>query len=177
MKKKLDCNYTRMLRAILNKSWTQHSTKQQLYGHLLPITKTIQVRRTRHAGHCWRSKDELISDILLWTPSHGRAKVGRPARTYIQQISADTRYSQEDLPGAIDYRDGWWERVREIRVSSVTWWWYIFVRLSCYIYIYIYISLDRTDTGSTVPGDSQFLAYSKIPSDSFRLATTLLVVA
>ena len=65
LKKKLDSNYTRMLRAILNKSWRQHPTRHQLYGHLPPITKTIQVRRTRHAGHCWRSKDELISDVLL----------------------------------------------------------------------------------------------------------------
>ena len=68
--KKLDGNYTRMLRAILNKSWRQHPTRHQLYGHLPPITKAIQVRRTRHAGHCWRSKDKLISDILLWTPSY-----------------------------------------------------------------------------------------------------------
>ena len=82
--KKLDSNYTRMLRAILNKSWRQHPTRHQLYGHLPPITKTIQVRRTRHAGHCWRSRDELISDVLLWTPTHGHAKAGRPARTYIQ---------------------------------------------------------------------------------------------
>ena len=41
MEKKLDGNYTRMLRAILNKSWRKHPTKQQLYGHLPPITKTI----------------------------------------------------------------------------------------------------------------------------------------
>ena len=34
----------------------------------------IQVRRTRHAGHCWRSRDELIRDVLLWIPTHGRAK-------------------------------------------------------------------------------------------------------
>ena len=60
LKKKLDGNYTRMLRAILNKSWRQYPTRHQLYGHLPPVTKTIQVRRTRHAGHCWRSKDELI---------------------------------------------------------------------------------------------------------------------
>ena len=66
LEKKLDGNYTRMLRAILNKSWRQHSTWHQLYGHLSPITKTIQVRRTRHAGHCWRSRDELIRDLLLW---------------------------------------------------------------------------------------------------------------
>ena len=62
LEKKLDGNYTRMLRAILNKSWRQHPTKHQLYGHLPPITKTIQVRRTR-------SRDELISDVLLWTPT------------------------------------------------------------------------------------------------------------
>ena len=54
LEKKLDSNYTRMLWAILNKSWWQQPTRQQLYGHLPPITKTIQVRRTRHAGHCWR---------------------------------------------------------------------------------------------------------------------------
>ena len=44
LEKKLDGNYTRMLRAILNKSWRQHPTRHQLYGHLPPITKTIQVR-------------------------------------------------------------------------------------------------------------------------------------
>ena len=74
LEKKLDGNYTRMLRVILNKSWRQHPTRHQLYGHLPPFTKTIQVRRTRHAGHCWRSREELISDVLLWTPTHGRAK-------------------------------------------------------------------------------------------------------
>ena len=65
LKNELDCNYTRMLRAILNKSWRQHPTRHQLYGQLPPVTKTIQVRRTRHAEHWWRSKDELISDVLL----------------------------------------------------------------------------------------------------------------
>ena len=107
IEKKLDGNYTRMLRVILNKSWRQHPTKQQLYGHRPPITKTIKIRRTRHAGHSWRRKDELISDILPWTPSHGRAKAGRPARTYIQQLWADTERSPEDLPEAMDDREGW----------------------------------------------------------------------
>ena len=53
----------------LDKSWRQHPTRHQLYGYLPPITTTIQVRGTRHAGHCWRSRDELISDVLLWTPT------------------------------------------------------------------------------------------------------------
>ena len=70
-----------------------------------PITKTIQVRRTRHAGHCWRSRDELISDVLLWTPIYGRAKAGRPAQTYIQQLCEDTECSPEDLPEAMNDRE------------------------------------------------------------------------
>ena len=102
LEKKLDGNYTRMLRAILNKSWRQHPTKHQLYGHLPPITKTIQVRRTRHPGHCWRSRDELISNVLLWNPKYGRAKAGRPARTYIQQLCEDTGCNPEDLPEAMN---------------------------------------------------------------------------
>ena len=124
LEKKLDGNYTRMLRAILNKSWRQHSTKHQLFGLLPPITKTIQVKRTRHAGHCWRSRDELISDVLLWTPWYGRAKAGRPARTYIQQLCEDTGCSPEDLPGTMTIGR---KRVRDIRASGTTWWlfWYI----------------------------------------------------
>ena len=158
LERRLDGNYTRMLRAVLNKSWRQHPTRLQLYGHLPPITKTIQVRRTRHAGHCWRSKDELISDVLLWTPTHGCASVGRPARTYIQQLCEDTGCNPEDLPEAMSDREKWRETVRDIRAGGATWWWwwwYIFIYksvgykvhmmtsylvLMCvYIYIYIYI--------------------------------------
>ena len=122
--KKLDGNYTRMLRAILNKSWWQHPTNHQLYAHLPHITKTIQVRRTRHAGHCWRSRDELISDVLLWTPTCGRKKAGRPARTYIQQLCEDTGCSSEDLPEAMNDREKWRERVKDIRATGTTWWWW-----------------------------------------------------
>ena len=84
IEKKLDGNCTRLLRAVLNKSWGQHPTKQQLYGHLPPISNTIQTRRARHVGHCWRSKGELISDVLMRTTSLGRARVKRPARTYLR---------------------------------------------------------------------------------------------
>ena len=117
------------------KSWQQHPTRHQLYGHLPPITKTIQVRRTRHAGHCWRSRDELIRDVLLWIPTHGRAKAGRPARTYIQQLCEDTGCCPEDLPRAMNDREEWRERVRDIRATSAIWWWLVLIRclVSCLI--------------------------------------------
>ena len=134
LERRLDGNYTRMLRAVLNKSWRQHPTRLQLYGHLPPITKTIQVRRTRHAGHCWRSKDELISDVLLWTPTHGCARVGRPARTYIQQLCEDTGCNPEDLPEAMNDREKWRETVRDIRAGGAKWWWWHTNSMHIYLY-------------------------------------------
>ena len=124
MEKKLVGNYTKILRAILNMSWRQHLTKQHLYGHIPPITKTIKSGRTRHAGYCWRSRDKLIRGVLLWTPSHGRAKAGRSARTYIQ-LYVDTGCCPEDMPEAMDDRVGWRERVRDIRADCATWWWWL----------------------------------------------------
>ena len=106
------------------KYWRQHPTRLQLYGHLHPITKTIQVRRNRLVGHCWRSKDELRSDVLLWTPTYRCAKVGRPARTYILQLCEDTGCNPEDLPEAMNDREKWRERDRDIRAGGATWWWW-----------------------------------------------------
>ena len=56
--------------------------------------------------------------------SHGRAKARRPARTYIQQLCADTGCSPEDLPEAMEDREGWRKRIRDVRADSVTWWWW-----------------------------------------------------
>ena len=120
LEKKLNSNYTRILRAILNKSWRQHPTKHQIYSHLPPITKTIQVRRTRHAGHCWRSRDKLISNVLLWTPTYGRAKAGRPARTFIPQLCEGTGCSPEDLLQAMNDREKWRESVRDTCAGGMT---------------------------------------------------------
>ena len=62
--------------------------------------------------------NELIRDVLLWIPTHGRAKAGRPARTYIQQLCEDTGCCPEDLPRAMNDREEWRERVRDIRATS-----------------------------------------------------------
>ena len=78
-----------------------------------------------------QNADELISDVLLWTPTYGQAKAGRPARTYIQRLCEDTGCNPEDLPEAINDREKWWERARDIRAGGTTWWWW------WYIYIYI----------------------------------------
>ena len=185
LEKKLDGNYTRMLRAILNKSWQQHPTRHQLYGHLPPITKTIQVRRTRHAGHCWRSRDELIRDVLLWIPTHSRAKAGRPARTYIQQLCEDTGCCPEDLPRAMNDRDEWRERVRDIRATSVIWWWwwlwynkprwYLNLTISLFIFLQkltlAKFSMAETTTGENY--ESKFHELEDLSWTSFQYSQTI----
>ena len=57
--------------------------------------------------------NELISVVLLLTPSHRQACVGRPARIYLQQFCTDAWCSLEDRPEAMDNRDKWRERERE----------------------------------------------------------------
>eukprot|EP00795_Rhopilema_esculentum_P011878 gene11878-2428_t len=54
-----------MLRAILNIDWETHPTLAQLYGD---IPKVSMEQRERRAGHAWRSKEEVVSDVLLWRP-------------------------------------------------------------------------------------------------------------
>ena len=76
LEKKIDGNYTRLLREILNKSWRQHHTRHQLYG---PLTShyenypswTNQTCRTllekQGRAHKWRTP----MDPLIW-PSKSR---------------------------------------------------------------------------------------------------------
>ena len=45
VQKKLDMNYTKMIRALLNKSWKQHPTKSQMYAQLPLISKTVPYER------------------------------------------------------------------------------------------------------------------------------------
>ena len=64
----------------------------------------------------------------------GVKKAGRPTRTYIQQLFANSGCSPEDLPEAMNNRERWWERVRDICADSMTWWW-IFPSFYSMLYI------------------------------------------
>ena len=48
-------------------------------------------KQDEHDEHCWRSKNRLIIDIFLWTPTHGQTSVGQSGKTYIHQLCTDTR--------------------------------------------------------------------------------------
>ena len=73
-----------------------------------------------------------MSDVIQLIPAYGNTNVGRPVKTLYSAL-ADTSYSLEDQPGAMDDRDVWREKdgererdregVRELSAVNVTWWW------------------------------------------------------
>ena len=96
----------------------EHKTNKELYGNLPKITDTLMIRRLRFIGHCWRKKDEVISDLLLWEPKHGARKRGRPALTYVDQLQNDTDLSIAELKNIMENRKEWVKLVNGVRVRS-----------------------------------------------------------
>lgn len=66
LEKRLDVTYTRILMRAQNLSWKNHPTKAEIYEELPPISKTVAQRRARFTGQCFRAKDQVIFDLLLW---------------------------------------------------------------------------------------------------------------
>ena len=116
---RLDGTYTRMLRVVLDISWREHPTRQRLYGKLPLLSNTIVNSRMRFAGHCFRSQDELVSQLLTWQPTHGKSNVGRPHKTYPQQLVEDVGcHNINELKTLMLDRDEWRERTRLVRVIN-----------------------------------------------------------
>ena len=84
-------------------------------------------------------------DVFLWTTTHERAGVRRPARTCLQHLYKDTGCCLEDLMNAMDDREKWRGRVREICADGMTWWWWWWWYI---IYIYLNVCKQMTDVKS-----------------------------
>jgi hypothetical protein len=107
LEKQLNGCYTRLLRTVHNVHWSKHMTNQELYSGQPKISDKIKKRRLRFAGHCYRSKHESVSKLVLWTPKHGRRKPGRPALTYIDILKRDTGLPPDDIKTAMQDRSVW----------------------------------------------------------------------
>ena len=86
-----------MLQAALNLDWRDHPSIKDIYEPQEYLS-LLEKRRLRFAGHTIESKQQLVSDVLLWRPSHGTDRKGRPTKTYIDQIADDAGCLPEDLP-------------------------------------------------------------------------------
>ena len=73
--KNLDRAYAKMLRVVKNVTWRQCITNEVLYAGLSSISTTIKERCLRFSGQCWRSKNEVVSDLSFvgteaWQKEH-----------------------------------------------------------------------------------------------------------
>ena len=93
-------------------------TNKELYSNLPKIIDTLMIRRPQFIGHCWRKKDEVISDLLLWEPKHNTRKRGRPATTYVDQLRNDTGLSIAELKSILGNQKEWMKLVNGVRVGS-----------------------------------------------------------
>ena len=89
LERSLDGCYTRMLRAALNISWQSFVPNKELYGTLPRISDKVAWRRLGLAGHCFRHKELLAGELVLWEPTHGRRGRGRPSATFIDTLKRD----------------------------------------------------------------------------------------
>ena len=105
--KQLDSCYTCLLHTALNVNWEQHMTNEELYGSLPRLSTKLAGRRLQFAGHCFRQKEEGVSKLVLWKPTHGHKSRGRPATTYLDQLTRDLGLIEAELPTMMSQRDTW----------------------------------------------------------------------
>ena len=118
--KRLNGNYTRMMSDILNRYWKDHPNNKDIYVNIPDICTSIRQQRLLFSGHCWRSKLELASDVIMWQPTHSKRKIGRPLRTYVDQLVDDTLCDVNEIKKAMEDRAGRRKIVNNFRASS-TW--------------------------------------------------------
>ena len=108
MHKRLDGCYTNMLRKIKNMSWKNHHTLAEIYGNIPKLSSSVAVKRARFAGHCFRAKEEVISDLIFWKKSESRKL------TFPEVVARDTGINKDELPTVMKDRDCWREIVLNI---------------------------------------------------------------
>ena len=105
--KQLDGCYTCLLCTALNVNWEQHMTNEELYDSLPKLSTKLARRRLQFAGHCFRQKEGGVSKLVLWKPTHGYKSRGRPATTYLDQLTWDYGLIEAELPTMMSQRDTW----------------------------------------------------------------------
>ena len=106
--KSIDGCYTRMLRMALGVTWKHKLTNAELYGGLPKASSKITERRMKLAGHIHRHPELTANKLLLWEPTHGTPRLGRPHTTYIDMLRKDTGVkATQEMCNLMLERDCW----------------------------------------------------------------------
>ena len=117
LEKRLNGTYTRMLMRARNLSWKLLPTSQRIYGTLPTISEVVRERRLRFAGHCYRAKDQAITNLVLWQLPTPHRKGARPL-SYTTTIIRDTGIRLEDLRNAMEDKDTWRSMVKHVSAAA-----------------------------------------------------------
>lgn len=102
---RLDGTYTRLLMRVQNISWREHKTKAEIYDGVPQVSSIVAQRRARFAGHCYRAKDQIISDVICMRLP--RTCRGRRPLNYMDCVARDVNQDINDLPNLMADRDSW----------------------------------------------------------------------
>ena len=119
LEKRINGCYTRMLRMALGISWKQKITNEQLYQELPPVISKVTERRLKLAGHCIRHPELSASSLVLWEPTAGKVRVGRPTITYIDNLRSDLDVEEvKEIRSAMNNRVKWRGLSRVVRAGA-----------------------------------------------------------
>ena len=107
VRKMLDGCYTRLLRSALDITWKAHMSNEQLYGDLPKVSDKLRKRLLQFAGHCIRSSGQVVSDLVLWKPMHGKRSVRRPIMMYVDLLCQDTGQTPAEIKTCMENRRIW----------------------------------------------------------------------
>ena len=115
--KMLDGCYTRMLRMALSiNQYLMRMRNSELYENLPKVSSKVTQRRLKLSGHAQRHPELTLHSVILWEPLHGKAKRGRPRRTYVDSLRMDTGLKEtQDIAGVITDKGRWRELIRGSR--------------------------------------------------------------
>ena len=71
------------------------------------ISHIICERRIRYAGYSYRSDKEIVRKSILCNQNHGKTKVGRPHKTFLDQLKNDVDMDIGDMKNAMKDRYVW----------------------------------------------------------------------
>ena len=83
----------------------------------LKVSDKIKKRRLQFAGHCLRSSGQVVSDLVLSKPVHGKRGTGRPIKTYGDPMSQDTGQTPAEIKTCMENRRVW-RAIRDVRQMS-----------------------------------------------------------
>ena len=111
LRKRIGGCYTRLLRMAQNISWKSKTNNEKLYNGIPKVTDIISERMLNLDGHCVRHKEEIAHNLVLWTPTRGKRRIGRQQLTFLDALKLQTDLESIDEISSVMMDRGKWKKL------------------------------------------------------------------